>query len=144
MCLEPASRCLLGGITVRIRPTQTITSGRLIRKIQRQEASTSSSPPASGPSTPKIAPHAVQLPIAAPRSDCENVFTITASELGTSSAPATPCSARAATSAPIDGASAHASDVMPKPATPIAKIRRSPNRSPSDPPTRISEPSVSR
>ena len=144
MCLEPAVRGLLGGITVRISATHTITSGRLMRKIQRQDASTSSSPPASGPSTPKIAPHAVQLPIAAPRSDAEKVFTITASELGTSSAPAIPCTARAATSGPIDGASAHASDATPKPATPIAKIRRSPYRSPSDPPTRISEPSVSR
>ncbi len=62
------------------------------------------------PSTPAIAPHAVQLPIASPRSASGKVLTITASELGTSSAPATPCIARAATSTPIDGASAQASD----------------------------------
>ena len=42
------------------------------------------------------------------------------------------------------GASAHSSEATPKPPTPIAKIRRSPNRSPSEPPIRISEPSVSR
>ena len=61
---------------------QTITSGTLMTKIQRQEAIASSSPPTSGPSTAEIAPHAVQLPIAAPRSSRGNVFTITASELG--------------------------------------------------------------
>ncbi len=121
-----------------------IASGMLIRKIKRQEPIARSSPPASGPSTPAIAPQAVQLPIALPRSDSENVLTITASELGTSSAPATPCSARAITSATIVGASAHASEATPKPPTPIANTRRSPNRSPSEPPTRISEPSVSR
>ena len=45
-------------------------------------------------------------------------MTITASELGTSSAPATPCSARAATSKPMLGASAHSSEATPKPPTP--------------------------
>ncbi len=92
------------GITARISHTQAITSGMLITKIQRHDAIASSSPPASGPSTPAIAPHAVHAADRAPRSDAGNVFTITASELGTSSAPATPCSARAATSTPIDGA----------------------------------------
>ena len=110
----------------------------------RQDPIASSSPPASGPSTPAIAPQAVQLPIAAPRSDSGNVFTITASELGTSSAPATPWTARAATSVPIVGATAHAREAAPKPDTPNAKIRRSPYTSPSDPPTNINELSVSR
>ena len=76
--------------TTRISATQTIDSGMLIRNIQRQDAIASSSPPASGPSTAAIAPQAVQVPIAAPRSSSANVLTITASELGTSSAPATP------------------------------------------------------
>ncbi len=58
------------------------------------------------------------MPIAWPRSDSGKVLTITASELGTSSAPATPCTARATTSAPIDGDSAHASEATPKPTTP--------------------------
>ena len=70
--------------------------------------------------------------------------TITASALGVSSAPKTPCSARPAISTSIDGASAQTSETAPKPATPIAKTRRSPSRSPSEPPIRISEPSASR
>ena len=53
-------------------------------------------------------------------------MTITASALGMSSAPKTPCSARAATSNSIVGASAHSTDAAPKPATPVAKTRRSP------------------
>ncbi len=132
------------GITARINPTQTTAKGRLIRKIQRHEATPSSTPPPSGPSAAATDPNAVQEPIAAPRSDSGKVATITASELGISSAPATPCRARKAIRKPIVGASAQSSEAAPKPPTPSAKTRRSPNRSPSEPPTRISEPSVSR
>ncbi len=127
-----------------ISPTHTTTKGRLMRKIHRHEATPSSTPPPSGPSAVAIAPNAVHVPIAAPRSDSANVATITASELGTSSAPATPCSARQAISTPMLGASAHSSEAAPKQPTPNANTRRSPYRSPSEPPTRISEPSVSR
>ena len=56
----------------------------------------------------------------------------------------TPCSARPATSSSMLGASAHSTETTPKPATPSENIRRSPKMSPSEPPTRISEPSVSR
>ncbi len=52
-----------------------------------------------------------------------NVLTITASELGTSSAPAMPCSARAPTRKTMLGASAQSSEVAPNAATPSAKIR---------------------
>ena len=83
-------------------------------------------------------------PIAAPRSSPEKTATMMARALGVSRAPKIPCSARKAMSASIDGESAQPSDTMPKPATPSAKIRRSPKRSPSEPPTRIREPSVSR
>jgi hypothetical protein len=95
-------------------------------KIQRHDAIAKSSPPASGPSTPAIPPHAVHVPIAPPRSSAGNVLTITASELGTSSAPATPWTIRAATSTPIVGAAAQIAEATPKPPTPIAKILRSP------------------
>ena len=47
-------------------------------------------------------PHAVHEPIAAPRSSGGKVATMTASALGVSSAPNTPCSARPATSTSID------------------------------------------
>jgi len=69
---------------------------------------------------------------------------ITARALGVSSAPKTPCSARAITRTSIVGATAHRTDAAPNPPTPREKIRRSPNTSPSEPPTRISDASVSR
>ena len=53
-----------------------------------------------------IPPQAVQDPIAAPRSVRGKAATMIASELGVSSAPAAPCSARAAISVPIVGATA--------------------------------------
>ena len=42
------------------------------------------------------------------------------------------------------GATAQSTEAPAKLATPIAKTRDSPKMSPSDPPTRISDPSVSR
>ena len=138
---SPGSRF---GTTARTSASVIATSGRLIRKIQRQEATPRSQPPKSGPTTVETPLHAVHVPIAAPRSSPSNVAAITASELGVSSAPAIPCTARAPMSRFDVGASAQRSDAAPKAPTPSAKIRRSPYRSPSDPPTRISEPSVSR
>ena len=91
-----------------------------------------------------IPAHAVHEPIAAPRSSRGNAATITASALGVSSAPNAPWSARHAIRTSMLGAIAHSSDTTPKPATPIENTRRSPNTSPSEPPTRISEPSASR
>ena len=103
----PRSRAALGGITDRISHTQAAASGTLIRKISATTRSPAARRRPAARARPAIAPHAVQLPIAPPRSDSGKVFTITASELGTSSAPATPCSARATTSTPIDGETAH-------------------------------------
>ena len=50
----------------------------------------------------------------------------------------------AAISSSAVGASAQSTDVVPKPTSPTAKIRRRPSRSPSEPPTSSSAPSVSR
>ena len=102
------------------------TNGTLMAKIQRQSAASTSQPPASGPITNEIPDHAVQLPIAAPRSSGGKVETITANALGVSSAPNIPCSARPATSTSIVGASAHSTETAPNPATPIENTRRSP------------------
>ena len=106
--------------------TVATTNGTLIAKIQRQLATSISQPPTSGPTTVAMPPQAVHDPIAAPRSSGGKFPTITASALGVSSAPKTPCSARPATSTSIEGASAHMMLTTPKPATPIVKIRRSP------------------
>src|SRR3954451_14693973 len=120
------------------------TNGTLIPKIQRQVAWSTSRPPPSGPITIAMPAQAVHVPIAAPRSSAGKVAVMTASEDGTSSAPAIPWSARAATSSSAVGASAQMTDVVPKPASPTAKIRRRPSRSPSEPPTSSKETSVSR
>ena len=120
------------------------TNGTLMAKIQRHEAASTSQPPASGPITIAIPDHAVHDPIAPPRSSGGKAAMITASALGVSSAPNTPCSARPMISTSIVGASAQTSETTPKPPTPIENTRRSPYRSPSEPATRISEPSVSR
>ena len=129
---------------MRTSTSVAITNGTLMAKIQRHEAVSISQPPMNGPMTVAIPAHAVHDPIAPPRSLGVNAITITASALGVSSAPKMPWSARAATSVSIVGAIAQSSDATPKPATPSEKTRRSPYTSPSDPPTRISEPSVSR
>ena len=57
---------------------------------------------------------AVHEPIALPRTFAGNAATMIASELGVSSAPAAPCSARAAISVPFVGATAQSSDSTPK------------------------------
>ena len=95
-------------------------------KIQRHEILSTISPPASGPTIDAIPPQAVQAPIAAARSRSVNAATMIASELGVSSAPAAPCSARAAISTSIEGATAQASESTPNGATPSANTRRSP------------------
>ena len=79
-----------------------------------------------------------------PRSAPENVDVITASEAGVRSAPATPCRPRKTISVFEFGATAQSADATPNVATPSLNTRTSPKMSPSEPPTRISEPSVSR
>ena len=116
----------------------------LIAKIQRHDAASTSWPPISGPSTVPMPPQAVHAPIALARSSGGNVATITASAEGVSRAPKTPWRPREITSISMVGASAQKTDVTPKPATPSMNMRRSPNRSPSEPPIRISELSVTR
>jgi len=79
-----------------------------------------------------------QVPIARPRASPVKVALSSASDSGTASAPPIPCSALAASTISIDGASAQASEATAKTAIPIMYIRRRPYRSPSAPPSRIS------
>ncbi len=88
--------------------------------------------------------HAVQDPMAAPRSRSEKTATMIASAAGLSSAPETPWRARAPMRKRMLGASAQSTEVTPNPTTPITKIRRSPKRSPNEPPMRMSDASVMR
>ncbi len=127
-----------------IRKSVSTSNGTLMAKIQRHEALSTICPPTSGPSTAPMPAQAVQAPIARARWSPGKVFTITASAAGVSSAPAAPCRARAATSTSMVGAAAHNTEVTPNPMTPAPNTRRSPKTSPSEPPIRSREPSVSR
>ena len=120
------------------------TNGMLIAKIQRHEAASISCPPTSGPTMVAMPDHASQEPTAEPRCAGEKAATITASALGASSAPKTPCATRAPTITSMLGAVAQTSEVAPNPRSPSEKMRRSPKTSPSEPPTRIREASASR
>ena len=91
----PGSRGASAGTARETMNSVPSTSGRLIRKIQRHDAESTSWPPTTGPSTVPMPPHAVHAPTACARSDSANVRTITASAAGVSSAPDMPCSARA-------------------------------------------------
>jgi hypothetical protein len=116
----------------------------LTQKIARHDRASTSAPPPAGPTTVAIPVHAVQVPTALPRAGPSKVDATIASEPGTSSAPAMPCSARAAIRNTSLGASAQRIEVAPKLTRPISNIRRRPNWSPIDPPTSISAVSVSR
>ena len=89
------------GTAARTSTSVTSTSGTLIAKIQRHDVWSTIRPPTSGPTMTAIPPQAVQEPIAAPRSRSGNAAAMIASELGVSSAPAAPCSARAAISVSV-------------------------------------------
>ncbi len=72
-----------------------------------------------------------QAPSASPRRSAGTASVRSVSVSGVTIAPPTPCRARAAISAPIDGASAAAADPSVKMPIPIRNSRLRPNRSPS-------------
>lgn len=141
---RPASGSELSLTAARATTSVTTISGTLIQKIARQESASTSAPPPAGPITVAIPLHAVQVPIALPRSAPSKVAARIASDPGTSSAPASPCSARPAISTSTLGARAQTTEVTPKPTRPAMNMRRRPNWSPSEPPTNSSETSASR
>ncbi len=117
--------------------------GRLIRKIHRHETASTSQPPSSGPRAVATPPRPDQAPIARARSSRRKLASIIARLPGVSSAPPTPCSRRATISALALGAIAQSSEAAVNQRTPTTKISRRPCRSPSDPPSRISDARVS-
>ena len=134
----------LAGTAYATSAAVTIANGTLTRNTHRQLALVTSQPPASGPMTKAMPVQAVQDPIAAPRASPVNVVAITASPAGVRIAPSAPCNPRAMIRVVPSGAAAQRMDVMPKPTIPIRNMRLAPKRSPREPPTRRSEPSVSR
>ena len=91
-----------------------------------------------------IPPSPDHVPMALPRSSGRNDAWIIDRLPGVSSAPPTPWSTRATMSWTGDWASPHAAEATVNQTTPMTKTRRRPKRSPSDPPSRMSEASASR
>ena len=92
------------------------TKGTLIAKIARQDTSPRAGRRRAARRRVAMPLHAVHDPIATPRSAGGKVATMIASAAGVSSAPKTPCSARATTSTSMVGAIAHSAETAPKPA----------------------------
>ena len=116
----------------------------LMRKMTRQVETSTSQPPRVGPRMNEMPVQDVHCPMALPRAVPVKVVVIMAREAGVRSAPAMPWRPRKTISAGAFGAIAHRTETPAKLATPIAKTLDSPKMSPSEPPTRISDPSVSR
>ena len=87
--------------------------------------------------------HAAQRPIAVLRVAAGKFVLIIASPPGTSNAPNTPCTTRAAISSATFGAIPHNKEAAPKPTSPIKYVRLRPKISPKDPPNKISAASDS-
>ena len=118
-------------------------SGTFRKNAQRQERWSMSHPPRTGPAAAVIEVKPDHVPIARPRSLGGKVEARIARLPGTSSAPPTPWTARAAMSCRTSGASPHQTEAPAKTAVPIAKTRLRPKRSPSAPPARRSAASSS-
>ena len=111
----------------------TTPIGRLMRKIQRQLAASTTRPPRLGPiavASPLTPP---QMPMAAPRLSAGNTAATMLKVLGIIAAPPSPCTTRKATSSSMLGARPQASDESVKSAMPATKSSRRPYRSPRRP-----------
>ena len=113
------------------------------KKIARQETSSVSQPPSSGPSASAIADTPAQVPIALPRSSGGNALEMIERVPGIMNAAPTPCTAREATSQPSLGAKPIVADASENTTTPNRNIRRRPKMSPSRPPVTSSTANVS-
>ena len=108
--------------------TTTTASGKLMTNTSRQPCGTAliSNPPSSGPAAVATPPSPDQAPMAPPRSCSAKDACRIARLPGVSSAPPTPCSARAAMSTATFGASPHSSDAIANQTVPITNILRRP------------------
>ncbi len=119
-------------------------SGTLRKKIARHDQAVMSQPPSSGPIAVVTPERPAQAPIAGPCSSSAKLARRTARLPGTSSAAPAPCTARAAISAPREGARPQAIEATVNQTSPTTNVFRRPSPSPRDPPSSSSEVSVSR
>ena len=122
----------------------TVTTGRLIQKIQRQDRVSVKRPPNKGPMDMKRPPTVTWMPKAVPRCSAGKMLVIMAQEAGNTTAAPIPWRPRAAISQAPLWAKPAASDASPKTATPATKKPRCPSTSPSRPPTATKQVKVKR
>jgi hypothetical protein len=105
----------------------------LIRKIHSQLATSTSTPPSTGPSA--VVTRATTAISARPRPRCSggNTSTVIAKPSGARMPAPTPCSTRKMISHSIDQAAAHSADPIVKTVRPMMKKRLRPNWSASRP-----------
>ena len=119
-------------LSQRIASGSTISPiGTLIQKIQCQEMPCTTAPPTSGPIATAIPLMPDHTPIAIPRRSAGNASASNVSVSGVTAAAPAPCTARAATSRPVLGASAAAAEATVNSDRPARNMRLRPNRSPS-------------
>jgi len=118
-------------------------TGRLTRNTPRQPTVDTSSAATAGPPTP-ITPHTAELAAKARgRSEAGKATPVPATATEMTNPTATPCRARAATSAAIEGAMAASSDVMAKATVADRYVLRTPTLSMIGPATRVAMAAVS-
>ena len=134
---------LLSVSLVRANGSSATPIGTFTQKIHCQDAPSTIAPPTSGPTATASPPTAPQAPSTRPRRSGGTAADSKVRVSGISIAAPTPCTARAATSQPIPGASAAAADPAVNTASPTVNSRRRPNRSPSVAPVSSSTANVS-
>ena len=116
-CALPSPPPRLSGIRGASASTSS-ASGRFSTKINRQDQTCSSHPPATGPTAANTLVHADQVPIARPRSSPENDADRIERPCGISRAAPMPCTARAATSCPSESDAAQPAEASANSVTP--------------------------
>ena len=118
-------------------------TGRLIRKIQCQEATSTSQPPSEGPISGPISPGMAMKPMARRNCSRGKARSTASRPTGINSAPPSPCTTREATSAPRLWEIAHSKEPRANSAIASRYILRVPNRSAIQPEAGISMAMVS-
>ena len=121
-----ASGSRLSGTCQSAMGIATTAIAGVIKNAARQETSSTSQPPSTGPTAIAVPLSADQAPMAFALSFPSNDAPTIASDAGTRSAPPAPCTARAATSCPGPGARAHQTEAAAKIAAPRTKTHRLP------------------
>jgi hypothetical protein len=112
------------------KATRTTPIGTFSQKMYCHAQPVVMAPPTRGPMATAAPPRAPQMPSAAFRRSGVTAALRSVNDRGMTMAPPAPWTARAATSTPMDGASAATADAAVKMAMPIMKTRRRPNLSP--------------